>query len=913
MPGLPPQTDWLLPPALAQASSADAERLMAEGIDLANQGNFQEAVALWQRALAIYQRWHDRENQAIAWVNLGNGYFSLGQYPNATDAFEQALAIAQSISDGQNQVSALIGLGNLQDAQGFYRRAIDYYERALAIAQRHHDIEGQMMALGNLGIAYGSLNDPRALDFFQQALSLAQENDDWRRQASAWNGIGTYHFGRGAYQQAISPFQQALGIYQQLQDAYGQSLILSNLGGVHKGLGEYPQAIEYTRQALRLSEHIGDAVGIKAAYNNLGILHNVLGLYPQAIEFLTQALPWTEQLNDPAGRAIALTNLGIASLHQGELTAARQYHEQALALYRQIESPRGEAMALSNVGLVHSETGAYEQAITHFETGLAMFREIGDRQGEANVWGNLGIVYQQLGRYAESIAALQQQHAIAKAIGDRVGESNALANWGHTLLLWQKYSEAEARLRQSIGIRAAIRGDLSDRERVALFDRHHSPYENLQVALVAQHKTDAALEIAEQGRAEAFALLLATRFTTRPLAAQTQPPNLVAIQTLAQQQQATLIEYSIVLTFEGTPWLYAWVVSPEGRIVFRQQPLTGIDLTSLLAESRDAMGVRGDRTSATITVEYTPESLAQRRAKADETLSQLYDLLIAPIADLLPTDPEQPVVFMPQGELFLVPFPALRAPRGDYLIEHHTILTAPSLQVLQLAHNLAQARDFSSVLAATPLVVGNPTMPTVTLLNDGGIFAAVQLRPLAGAQREAEVIAEFLQAPVLLGDQATESAVKQQLVSAELIHLATHGLLEYGDPRETGTRDTPGAIALAPGGGEDGLLTAAEILQMDLPAELAVLSACDTGRGRITGDGVIGLSRAFMAAGVPSIVVSLWAVPDVPTAQLMTAFYRHIAQGQTKAQALRQAMLATMQATPDPVDWAAFTLIGAAE
>jgi len=100
---------------------------------------------------------------------------------------------------------------------------------------------------------------------------------------------------------------------------------------------------------------------------------------------------------------------------------------------------------------------------------------------------------------------------------------------------------------------------------------------------------------------------------------------------------------------------------------------------------------------------------------------------------------------------------------------------------------------------------------------------------------------------------------------------------------------------------------------MDLQADLVVLSACDTGRGRITGDGVIGLSRSFIAAGVPSIIVSLWAVPDAPTAELMTEFYRQLDQGQTKAQALRQAMLITMQTHPDPKDWAAFTLIGESE
>lgn len=121
----------------------------------------------------------------------------------------------------------------------------------------------------------------------------------------------------------------------------------------------------------------------------------------------------------------------------------------------------------------------------------------------------------------------------------------------------------------------------------------------------------------------------------------------------------------------------------------------------------------------------------------------------------------------------------------------------------------------------------------------------------------------------------------------------------------------PGAIALAPSNGDNGFLTAKEILGLKLNhTEFVVLSACDTGRGRITGEGVVGLSRAFIAAGVKSIIVSLWSVPDAPTASLMTEFYRQLQQTPDKAQALRQAMLTTKNQFTSPIDWAAFSLIG---
>jgi CHAT domain-containing protein len=175
--------------------------------------------------------------------------------------------------------------------------------------------------------------------------------------------------------------------------------------------------------------------------------------------------------------------------------------------------------------------------------------------------------------------------------------------------------------------------------------------------------------------------------------------------------------------------------------------------------------------------------------------------------------------------------------------------------------------------------------------------------------REAIAIAKALDTEALLRDSASKATVMAQMPNARIIHLATHGLLEYGSPEDSGVLDMPGAIALGPSANEGGLLTAAEILQMDLNAELVVLSACDTGRGRITGDGVIGLSRAFVTAGVPSLMVSLWAVDDAATAEWMVTFYDQWQQTGDKAQAVRQAMLTTMENHPD----AAFTLVGSAE
>ncbi len=355
--------------------------------------------------------------------------------------------------------------------------------------------------------------------------------------------------------------------------------------------------------------------------------------------------------------------------------------------------------------------------------------------------------------------------------------------------------------------------------------------------------------------------------------------------------------------------LYIWVIQPTGEITFRKADLKPLwqqqntNLAELVTTTRQAMGARS---RATLVVQITPEQQRQYRERQTRQLRQLHELLIDPIADLLPKTPNQRVIFMPQADLFLVPFPALQGKDGKFLIEKHTILTAPSIQVLDLTHQQKQRMGSPERQSkGKALVVGNPTMPRIRT-EAGGAFE--QLKPLAGAEQEAREIADLLKTKAIIGNQATKSTILKQLAQARFVHFATHGLLD--DFRGLGV---PGAIALGPDGtgkDNDGLLTSDEILDLKLNAELVVLSACDTGRGRITGDGVIGSSRSLITAGVPSIVVSLWKVPDASTAFLMTNFYKNLQQNPDKAQALRQAMLSTKAKYSDPLDWSAFTLIG---
>ena len=852
-------------------SATGTYRIIASAFDATGRGEYRVVVS--PASAADIQR-----SDADRLLELGFQQHENSEFQAALQSFQQALEIYQTLGDRLRETETLLQLGTVYFSMGQSRQAIDLLQNSLAVAQAIGYPQAAVYATGSLGVAYDSL---------------------------------------GQYQQALRFRQQSLILAREIDDRFGQLSALINLGNAHNYLGQSQQAIHFHQQALDLARAVGDRQIESNVLGNLGRAYSYLEQPQQAAELHQQALAIALDINDPQAESRALGDLAEAYYALGQYQDALAVYQQTLAIVRDMSDRQAESHLLRNLGNTYEALGQYQNAIEVQQEALAIVRTIGDRRNEALALDVLGNAYESLGQYQRAIELYEQSLTIDREIGYRQGEAISLNNMGVAFINTNQWADAETALTQSIEVLELLRTDLPDAQLISIADTQAFAYVSLERALTAQGKTAEALEVTERARARAFALQLARRFlTTHPPAEGISsegidPPTVAEIQQIARNQNATLVTYSLI--FDQA--LYIWVIQPSGEIAFRSvefdgmgqipNPIAAIDgpvyrstpdpsaLNTLVTDSRAGIGVVGGIPS--------------------EPLQDLHQVLIEPIAALLPADPTSTVVFIPQGSLFLVPFAALQAADGTHLIEQHTIMTAPSIQVLDLATRagpLGSRQAFSQ--EDNPLVVGNPVMPRVWIPN-GGELQEIQLTPLPGAEAEALAIGDFLDVSPLIGSQATEAQIKQQLPNASLIHLATHGLLEYGNPQTSGVLDLPGAVALTAGVGEDGLLTAAEILEMDLHAELAVLSACDTGRGRITGDGVVGLSRAFITTGVPSVIVSLWAVPDAPTATLMAEFYRQLQQGQPKVQALRQAMLATLQTDPAPVNWAAFTLIGAAE
>ncbi|WP_223805545.1 CHAT domain-containing protein [Pseudanabaena sp. UWO310] len=723
------------------------------------------------------------------------------------------------------------------------------------------------------------------------------------------------------YREALQVFEQALQISHRTKYLYGKILALSNLGNAYNYIGQYEKAIEHSQQALAIVNLVGLRDHELRILNNLGIVYYMLGQYEKAFEHCKKALVIAREIGDREGEAGAVNELALLYGLVGKQQKAIDYHQQSLAIARQNRDLIGEGSSLGNLGMAYYAIGQYEKAIEYYKQSLTIYRQIGNLKGEGAMLNEFGLVYDVLGQYEKAIEYHQHALAIKRQTGDRQAEGSSLNNLGLSFFHSNNLIHAEQTLRSAIQVHESLRANSgNDTNKVSIFEGQASTYRILQQVLIAQKRPSIALEISERGRARALVELLASNLKHNDAAQPNPlPPQITEIQQIAKTHQLTLVEYSIINdkfkidnrehTKESE--LYIWVISPNGQITFRSVDLKPLwqkqttSLSELVENSRKGIGVN-DRDSTGIKIVLNPEYRQQLRQEQSKYLRQLHQILIEPIADLLPTDPNARVVFMPQSALYLVPFAALQDKSEQYLIQKHTIAISPSIQVLSLTQQQRLALPAASARSSQNiLIAGNPIMPKVFV---PGIDQPLRLDDLQGAQKEAIAVANTLKTTALTGNQATKKAVVQQMQSARIIHLATHGLLD--DFKGLGV---PGAIALAPDGNgstNDGLLTADEILGMKLKAELVVLSACNTGRGKITGDGVIGLSRSLISAGVPSIIVSLWSVPDAPTAELMSDFYTLLEQNPDKAQALRQAMLKTMKTHPDPRDWAAFTLIG---
>ncbi|MFW9259601.1 tetratricopeptide repeat protein [Nostoc sp. CALU 546] len=957
------------------------------GLVYYNQKQYTKVLEFYQQALAIHKEVANKADEGKTLHNIGVVYREMKNYPQALEFYQQALAVRIDVGNRRGQGITLNDIGLVYYNQKQYTKALEFYQQALAIHKEVINKVDEGTTLDNIGLVYNKQKDyPKALNYYQQALANRQELKNKVGQANILKHIVEVYQNQYQYPNALKVLNQILAIRQENGDKKGQISVLLDMGNIYKDTGKYAKALRYFEQTLAIAKTIENKEErIKyefVARGFMAVLKPYLGQVMQFSDFVpepvspvnkdeidnfSQTSDFNQQV-DVIAKEVGANGKDIKGLVDYSNERIASYQKDLDNAAKQGKIP--ETYILYNSGKFYNAIGQYNRAQNFYQQALAASKR-SDEKEQGEILNYIGVTYYNQGEYIKALDFFQQSVMNLQSTVDIAAQGFALNNMGATYSALGQDANAEKKLFNAINIFESLRLGLTDDQKISIFDAQIRTYRNLQEVLIAQNKSKEALEISERGRSRAFVELLTSRLSGKNISQIVEKPTLSLLQEIAKQQNATLVEYSIIgdgfkiqnkqETHKSE--LYIWVIKPTGEVTFRKadfKPLLqqqNISLRDKVAQTRQSIvqGVNvtnrshkitltpGDRVkfndddpdweawqvvsvdikNGKITIRlpsWEAEKPAIERPIADVAkkiginssganaknlqLQELYQLLIQPIADILPKEETARLIFIPQDALFLVPFPALQDPSGQYLIDKHTILTAPSIQVLVSTHKLRQKVPGS---AKDILVVGNPTMPKISK-NPGE--SPKQLSALPGSEKEALAIASFWKTQALIGNQATKNAVLQKLPLAKIIHLATHGLLD--DIRGLGS-----SIVFAPEGQDNGLLTAEDILNLytapqgsTLSAELVVLSACDTGQGRLTGDGVIGLSRSIIAAGVPSVIVSLWSIPDAPTAELMTEFYENFRKNPDKADALRQAMLTTKKKHPNPAEWAAFTLIG---
>ncbi|MBW4576247.1 MAG: tetratricopeptide repeat protein [Aphanothece sp. CMT-3BRIN-NPC111] len=935
----------------------EAQTLTLLGVGYYSLGESQKALDLFNQALPLFRAGSDsqllgnsytsRFGEALTLQTLGGVYNSLGEPQKALDSFKGALTIHRSLGNPGAEGEILNSIGSVYDSLGEPQKALDSFNQALKLQQAVGEPTKVAFTLNNIGGIYNSLGEKqKALDSYNQALKLQRGASDRAGEAVTLTYIALVYKSLGDYQLSLDSYNQALSLFRSVGDRFREAQTLDNIGGVYRLSEDYQKALDSSSQALSLWRTESNRFGEATTLTTIVRIYESMGDYPKALDSSTQARQLFSAMKNRSGEAAAIGLTGRAYKAMGDYQKALDSFNQSLPLFRAVGSRFGEATALDKIGSVYDSLGQHQQAINSYNQALSLWRVTGDRASEAETLYNIADVERDRGNLQGALTQIEATLKIIESLRTKVASQELRASYFasvqkyyqlYTDLLMQlhknnpsqgydgKALQASERARArtlleilteaGADIRQGVDPKLLERDRT-LQQQINAKAERQQQLIAANNEAQAtAIKTEIDALSRQYQEVQAQIRATSPrYAALTQPQPL----TLSEIQQQVLDDNTLLLEYSlGEERSYLWAVTKTG-ITSYELPKRA-DIEAAARRFRDSLTVPWLRTSP---------------AKVAEASAALSQLLLQPVASQLG---QKRLLIVADGALQYVPFTALSVPgtptQGGAnvpLVRQHEIITLPSASTLAvLRHELAGRKPAAKTVAvlADPVftssderVKGKPS-PTsnsqllTSQLDRSARESGVKFKRLPFTRQEAEQIlalappAEREQALNFAANRAT--ATSPQLSQYRIVHFATHGILNSSHPELSGV-----VLSLVDEKGtpQNGFLRLQDVFNLKLPAELIVLSACQTGLGQdIKGEGLVGLTRGFMYAGAPRVVVSLWSVDDQATAELMTRFYRGmLKEGKRPAAALRAAQVEMSQHPQwnSPYYWAGFALQG---
>jgi CHAT domain-containing protein/Tfp pilus assembly protein PilF len=890
------------------------------GYLLFSQGNMKAAINAYRLSKETFEEAKATRDLVYVLSEMGNLFTFTGDYVSAEEYSEKSLALAHSSQASKLSVSgfpddygiahAWSNLGEVSLWKGDYNESLVRLQKALGlwedlnrggVTYRTHVIN----ALTNIGSAYRLLGaHAESLKYWYRALELAKAGEDKDRMAAALVSIGLLYLEQRDCAKAAEFLDQSLRLFTEANNQREIASALINIGLLKQRMKDYTGSIETFMKALERAESVSASDVVVAAQEGLGVVYYEQRKYETASEWFDKAWSLAEKTGDKIRMTELLWRKGQVLHAKGSYARASASAKDAAELASRLHSPLMTYLALTLLGKSQRARGEHGAAVESFTHAIDAVEHMRDQIAGGEKEQQL-FFEDKLSPYHEMVSELAQpknaeealkygERAKARVLLDvlrngRIGTSKSLNQ--------SEQTEERTLYSEMVSLNTQIRvermrqqpDDSRIEELESRLGRARNAYEAFQAALFAAHPE---LEI-KRGQFSAFT-----------------PQDARA---LLPDARTAILEY--VVTDEQT-FLFVLTRSSTGQAKAVEVEVDSIKVT---------------RTKLAGLVEKYRGLLSTDHPGFYHAGRELYDLLVAPAEPYL--QGKTTVCIVPDGPLWNLPFQALQTAADRYLLEMFAVYYAPSLQVLR------EMKKRSDSLKALPISKGESYQTSSRLLAQtthqlyaignpafGGeaVARVLTLRnspfvPLPETEREVHTLATEVYGPQLsavrIGAAAREDAVKAEMGKYRVLHFATHGVLDNSNPLYS-------YIILAPSidSKEDGLLEAWELMEMDLKAELAVLSACDTARGRIgDGEGMIGMTWALFVAGVPTTVASQWQVPSESTTRLMLGFHRNLVGGgsgerkMSKAEAWRQAVLVMMndpRYRMKPYYWASFVVVG---
>jgi CHAT domain-containing protein/tetratricopeptide (TPR) repeat protein len=911
--------------------SKEAEKCRSEG-------DYEKAIGLLKKSLEYAKKIADGEKECDTLLNLGLMYWNIGKLDVSSDYYSKAFSLAKTLNlEGKkNDCQTALDIysyyekGKKFRSSGQYQESIENYQKAIKLAKELGSKEHEVKCLRQLSVTFWEL--PNLKEFYSlniKALEIARLIRHRKEEGRCLKNIGIYYWQLDSYSKAINYFDKALAVAEYLSNEIMSSDYLNLIGITYRKIGNYDKALDYLLRAFKKAQKVGDSYLFSAILNNIGNIYRDKGILSgneedlyQALNYHEKSLEISQKSNDLITEIEVLNNLGSVHSDLKNFQKALDYFQQGYEKAEKINDIEAKGMILNNIGIVHFNQGNYEESTRYYQKAIDLAQELEGGQilweayfEIANAYAKQNKIFEALKNYKNSIRIIENirsQIKLEELKASYLGTDKrieAYQNLIHLLISFHKENKGMGYDRQAfeylerakarsfldslevaqVDISMGINFKLKNQEKELMKDIS-SIYNKLLVAQFASEEKENLLKQLTEKENNLEALKREIR-SKSPYYADLKYPEII---TLEETQKKLLNNKSAFIVYTiGKEHSYGFVITNNELMIF-PVPKKSI-IQNLVSEY---LLVITDRDSKEFDLGY-----------------DLCKVLVPPNLD----ENIEKIIFIPDDILHFLPFETLATHEKEphWLVEDYKIAYAPSIssyrEIIERRKKIKSSRRYDI------LAFGDPDFGQLESETNGDdIFqnfyssTAFNFYRLKYSGIEIERISNLFKESkeaIFTRKAATEEQLKNlNLDDYKIIHFATHSLIDDKKPARSSI-----VLSLNSNREEDGFIQMREIYNLNLNSDLVTLSACQTGLGQfIKGEGIEGLNRSFFFAGASSVLMSLWAVNDQATYQLMERFYSHLRSSAPIANSLRNAKLEMIasEAVSHPYYWAGFIVSG---